>query len=922
MPQRPPTKQTAPAEIISQCNLGYNGYTDPTLTKPQMWRQAVNCFSGAFGYIQRCRFANVVWGYDPYGIEPYGVPGYGGTGQPYTSLKYYSIPTVGSYLLGDINGQLFSFDTSASYTKTQRLNPYVDPSGAGSASLNGPWSREVIQNIAYEMNGTVKSAGRNANAATIEGFGLDAPDASPQVILVNPSPATQAITAISRSNGTVTVTVASTAFLGITGNSQTCNIIGVADTNFNGTFLVTVASGTTFTYTQLGQNVGSSGGTASIVITKAVGRSYSYAWENANKSHVGAPSPATQYIAYNSQNGSIQLIEPGLLAGSSGSPVITGTNTFFTSAWVGRHLWIPGLGDAGRVISVASQTSLTLDRNSASNFSGSNDFQVFDPQATHIRLYATADGGATYFRIARNAWNPNTTNFSQCGLQFFDNANSEPPNFPFTSETAQANNLPPPIGKFIRQYQGRPVVFGVTGALQSFFYGNSELTSIGLPQESFAPLNQVTLPIANGQIYGYMEFPGTAIFLSDKQDMFRLSGLLSDNSVSTATQQGATIARLPYNLGSAHPEACIITPLGGLWITSNAELWLYTDRYAPRNIGRPVQDILNSIAPSMLPLARAKYVHANNRNWAVFCVAANQDSKNNTALVLDLDLLASNGSPSYFVFDMATNHPAWWVFKPGPVANGAIAPRCDSIEVVYENNGLVRVLAGSVDLIQDIDYQQGGAGTEIPVTASVQLHAWGNDTAPVIKRPTWFRFNTNRDPSVLANETTLSISSVSRSAGVTTVTTTTPHGLGVGASVFIAGVTDSSFNVVASVDSVTGASTFTFNQSGANTSSSGGTVASGWSFAVSGVDDDFYTFASPLTLNLIPGVNDSSALGGNPDFATTGLAFRHSPEMFRVGGVNFVMGRRLMFQVNFPSGIGTNYQFRSAQLGFGPTPPR
>ena len=42
----------------------------------------------------------------------------------------------------------------------------------------------------------------------------------------------------------------------------------------------------------------------------------------------------------------------------------------------------------------------------------------------------------------------------------------------------------------------------------------------------------------------------------------------------------------------------------------------------------------------------------------------------------------------------------------------------------------------------------------------------------------------------------------------------------------------------------------------------------------------------------------------------------------RIGAVNFVMGKRLQFTVNFPSAPGVNYQFRGIQVGFGPSPPR
>lgn len=864
MPQNAPTRtqRSAPSELLVSLNLGVNGYTDPSITKPQMWTVGTNCYSGAFAYVQRCRFANVVqtgYGQGGYGNIPYG--GLGASGLPYTSLKYYATPTTSAYLLADIAGKMFSFDTGNSYTTTQRFNPYIDPTGAGSASLNGPWARETIQNIAYEMNGQVSQAGRGANAATIEKFGLDTPDASPQVTFL--AGTTASITSITRSNGIVTAVLGGPfPFF----NPTQLNVTGVTDTNFNGTFVILTQSGggtPTVTWSQLGQNVSSSGGSVNNALTKAVGRSYAFAWENANKAHVGAPSPATQYIAYANQAGIIICAEPGTVTIAANSTNVTGGNTFFTSAWVGRSLWAQTdsnvSGNYGRILSVQSPTQLTLATPSKNTQAAtSQPFQIFDPQSTHIRLYATADGGATYFRIQRNAWLPNTpTPLQFTGLQFTDNANAEPPAFPFITETAQLNNIPPPVGNFLTEYQGVLCVFGVTGALQSFFYSNQSATSVGQPQESYAPLNQVTLPIQNATLVGGLEFPGSFIIWSDHQDMFRLQGLLTDNviststgttNVSTATTQGATITRLPYALGLCNPFACDITPLGGFWVTPNAEIWLFTDRYAPRNVGKPIQHILNTISPSQLKLVRVKYFHTNLRNWLAVSVPANASSSNNTVLVLDLDLLASNGSPSYFTFDMATNHPSWWVFQPGPVVAGSIVPRCDSLEVVYEQNGAVRLFTGSVDLIQDLDFQTGLFGTEQTVPgAGFTTHAWGNETAPMIKRPGFMRFTTNRNPAGLA--------------------------------------------------------------------------ADGWSFACNGIDDDKYTFDSPLTLPLVPGTNDMSSLCGNPNLAG-GEAFRHSPEVFRIGGVNFVMGRRLQFTVNFPSAAGAAYQFRSIQLGFGPTPPR
>lgn len=923
MAQKPSGRpQLPPAETLGSINAGLDGYSDPTTTNYKKWYASNNVFSGPFSFVQRARFASLITpgtqtsatisslitgagnvlatttaphgftagqyvtltntvctsaGFpanffngiyfiaavtattftanflDTFLSNPAGTPLVAGTtgvatisaapsyfpqGTSFTTLKYYAVPALSSYLIADNNGKLFSFDSGANYAARPRINSAFDPTGAGSSLLNGPWSRETLQNILYEMNGQVKQTGRGANAATVENWGLDAPDATPQIVVS--AGASQTITNIQRTNGVVTVTLP--ALLTVPGGNGIGMVnvtITVGDTTFAGSFVVLTGSGTvTLTWTQLGQNTVllTPTGTVDVNITKSVGRSYAWAWENANKPHVSAPSPSSQYVLYNAQNGAIQCVQQGTAHVVLSSVTVTGVGTAFTNAWVGRNLFIRGSQQFGPIASVQSATQMTLRYPAYTN--NTDVFQVFDPQATHVRLYETADGGATYFRTQRNVFSIGTpATLISVGLQFFDNANAEPPNFPFTTETSQLNNIPPPIGAYVAEYQGRLVVFGVPGAKQSFFYSNSELTNIGLPQESYAPLNQYTLPIQNAQLFGWIEMPGAAIIWSDRQDMYRLTGLLTDNTAASAPQLGAQISRLPYNLGCANPFAVDLTPLGAIWVTPQAEVWLFTNTYAPRNVGRPIQNILNSIAQAQLPLIRVKYYHNNTRNWLLLACATSGSLTNNTLLILDLDLLAANGSPSFFVFDMATNQPAWYQYTIG--ASG--------LEVLYEPNATVRLLVGGLDLIQDPDYTEG-FGTEISVFNPFLLtHPWGNDSAPMIKRPSFLRFNTNRDPTVLAID--------------------------------------------------------------------------GWSFEALGIDDDFYTIAFPLTMLMVPGVNDTTALCGNP-LTPNGSPFRHSPELFRVGAVNFVMGRRIQFQINFPTRPGVTFQFRQIQIGFAPSPPR
>lgn len=831
--QTPRPAQAAPCEILNQLNGGINTYTDPTLTNYKMWTGATsNVFSGPFGFLQRARYAKVV----AQASSPAQI----------LSMKLYAAPGLSSYLLTDnANGVHYSYDSGANYASVVRSNPFYTPNSP--SSMIGVWSREVLENIVYEMNGKVKQTGRLANAATVEGWGLNSPSAAPAIVINGGLSST--LTSIQRTSSIVTAS--SSGSINVAAG-ECVNVSGVSDTSFNGTFilLTVTGGGTTFTWAQIRNDTTAItlSGNIGTNITKSIGRSYSVAWENANKGHVGPPSPSTPYIAYSAQNGGIQAINAGQVA-NSGTSVI-GTNTNFQQAWVGSQLWVAGSGVVGVILSVTDATHLTLVSNS-STF-GDAEFAVIPLDATHIRFYATADGGTTYYRIARNALNyatGTTLTYGQSnsfGIVYIDNATTEPPAIPFTTEISQLYNIPPPIGAFVKEYQGVLIVYGVPGAPQTLFYSNQTLTTVGLLQESFAPLNQITLPIQNASINGMAEFPGALIIWSDKQDMFRLTGLLADNTSATASQQGASIAALPYNLGCASPFAVALTPLGAIWLTPNAEVWLFTDAYAPRNIGRPIQTILQSINASNLSNARMTYYHNNNRNWVALSVATNGATYNNTILILDLDMLASNGQPSYFTFDMATNQPVWYVYNVNGVA-GDVNRGCNAIETMYEEGGAVRLLTGGIDEITDVDYQQG-FGTEQSVVGTITTHPWGNDSAQFIKRPSWFRFTTNRDPSYLASD--------------------------------------------------------------------------GWSFAVLGADDDYYTIAIPLTLNLTPGVNDALTLGGFPPSEPYGTPFKGiSQGVFRVGGVNFVMGRRLQFTVNFPEAPGV-FELRQIQIEYAPSPPR
>lgn len=749
---------------------GYNNYTNPELLSPQQWAfPSANVFSGLHGAVRRARWAQILnaarlgasfagfaTGHvltDVYGFAPPGAPdSFVFLNNGFTNYTPGSVPNLSPYLF---------FEYSTGVVGAAGLQFWL----TNSSTTNGPYMRYAgTADMIFQTNGQVRfkivydPLNILFNAYL---WGIDAPDVSPSIALS----AGQSVTtsAISRTSGIVTFTA--TGALGSDFVPGAWVVIaGVTDGSYNspaGTaFQILTANTPSFTYAQVGVNSSSSGGTAKIGITKTTGRSYQYAWENANTGHVSAPSPASQYVAYANQTGTIDCIEAGTVSMTSGLPNVTGTNTNFSSAWIGRYIWIQGFTASGNQvngfdlispISVSSPTSMVLNTNAPQNIA-TQPFAIIDPQATHVRLYATGDGQSTYLRIGRNAINrsisvipPNNAYVSAAdkGLEFIDTDAGEPPNDSFSNELAQIQNVPPPIGTFLQDYQGRILVYGVLGALQSFFYSNIESTVVGQPSESFAPLNQVTLPVGEAQLYGAANLPTGLIFWSSKQDMFKLTGTLTDNTVANAQQLGAAIQRLPYRIGCASPYATTVTSLGAFWFSSDREVWLFTDHYAPKNVGKPIQDLLNQA--SRIGFAKMKNYKSGDRNWLALAITTNGGSVNNTLCLLDLDLLASNGQPSFFTFDMATNQPSWYVYNTN----------CESIESAFDSASTNHLLAGDVDKITDLDWQPNyyTVASELSVASSqLTLHAVGNQDPELIKTGRWLRATTNQLPKNLASQ--------------------------------------------------------------------------------------------------------------------------------------------------------------------------
>jgi hypothetical protein len=920
---------------------GYQGYVSPDLLSPKFWAASSNLYSGQFGVIRRARWAPIqnagslgtlasntrfrsMFGFNPVNAQ-------------YPYLIVDSQPTNS----GPGTGTSSPFVVQVNGTGIQGLQPLY-PVGVGTFALSsayGPFMRfSPNPAMILQTNGIIRTKIFFSNPSVIGGFifalelwGLDAPDSSAQITLVAGSTATISAAPTGAVRASNIATITTTAPHGLV-SGQYVGISGVTDTTFNTAagvaVLITVTGGSTFTYVNIGPATTSGSGTVTLGITKTVGRSYQWEWENANTAHTSAPSLASQFVKYASQTGTIDLIQPGTITTVGGTAGIVGIGTAFSPAWVGRNLWIQGNTLAFPIQAVADATHLTLSLNVPGS-SGGLSFQVYDPQATHIRLYATGDGGSVYFLIGRNAFTATASAVSTAGLEFKDTANSEPPNPPFGSEITQIYNVPPPIGSFLQDYQGRMLVYGVAAALQTFFYSNIENTVVGQPPESFGTLNTVTMPIGDGQLNGMANLPTGLIMWSNRQDMFKLSGLLTDNTVASAPQLGATIQRLPYKIGCASPYATAVTPLGAIWLSSDREVWLFTDHYAPKNIGKPVQDFLNRINGVRLAFAKMKFYKRGDRSWLALAIALDSSTFNNKLLLLDLDLLASNGQPSFFTFDLATNAPTWYPYDIN----------CEAIETAYDANSVNHLLAGDVDLITDVDWQPGfyTVSGEQNVPGNNRLHAFGNEDPHMIKTFQWMRVLTNQVPSALAgggfaghgsyltltdsggnnwdvfvldNGTLQTVGGSISTPGIFIIndpSNAASWQLGV-TTLGLLTTTAVAFNAAnpktLGLQSVTGNTTWAVGVTLAGLLTT--TPGNGWAFSVNSFDDDVNVIGvNPLVTNLIPGLSNNA----------NSLFLEYSPALFKFGGVIPVKGRRFQIGTVFPSTPGL-FELRGFEVSY------
>jgi len=156
-----------------------------------------------------------------------------------------------------------------------------------------------------------------------------------------------------------------------------------------------------------------------------------------------------------------------------------------------------------------------------------------------------------------------------------------------------------------------------------------------------------------------------------------------------------------------------------------------------------------------------------------------------------------------------------------------------------------------------------GLAANNTVTWSVNDVAGGNTTVGTITSNGLYTAPAVVPPATTA---TIAASGAVRNTNVVTITTTAAHGFIVGQTVVIAGVTDTSFNGTFVISTVPSTTTFTYNQTGTNATSGGGT-ASGTTVTVKATSTADTTKSATATVSLDSGIR----VGIAPLSATVGL---------------------------------------------------
>lgn len=278
-----------------------------------------------------------------------------------------------------------------------------------------------------------------------------------------------------------------------------------------------------------------------------------------------------------------------------------------------------------------------------------------DPQVTNAILLATSDGGdQTLLYFVASLTNGTTTYTDNMADTQLVLQNVFLETDAFGNVVGVANNTPPPNNLlFPLAHRGR--IYGANGAQLFFSKAESELlTSTGLLagkfEEAWPGLNYFTVTTGADVITGLLS-DGQVLYIGTTKQVIRLFGDGPNNyTVPEAlfTDVGVLnqdVWRMVFLAGN---------PLGCLWITPDYRV-IGSDFNTYQDVGRPIQDVLNSINSAA----------AAQTSWATFMAQGTY-----ALYVLAVPTGANTQPDTLLVFDLAQR--MWYIWKLADVAVGGV----------------------------------------------------------------------------------------------------------------------------------------------------------------------------------------------------------------------------------------------------------
>jgi hypothetical protein len=306
-----------------------------------------------------------------------------------------------------------------------------------------------------------------------------------------------------------------------------------------------------------------------------------------------------------------------------------------------------------------------------------------------IVIFISTDGGANRFLVIDAAGAPivyaNATANVDFIAAFLLDTN--------TQESAY-NARPSDLANQIFQHQGRVFLLGytATATLSTINYSGQESIGIGLPTESYPPLNVIAVP-ARGEIAQCgISTPVGAFILSD-HDAYLLQGTVSDITVSSQNTLSASYAlnQFQWGLGTRSPNSLAATPYGTVWVDQHANIQLWPFAGKPQEIGRPLRGTLKNVATSAGSLSAVEGVFFKNKEQEYYALKITAGSVTLIIIGFHYDAVTGELSFSYGVSD--------------------IAPSCLAVNVFSNTQRTIRLLMGTTNGVQEIlDLDTAGSG--------------------------------------------------------------------------------------------------------------------------------------------------------------------------------------------------------------------